>query len=188
MSNSLRGKFLVAGCKLRDPNFFKSAVLIVEHGTDGAMGLVVNQPTSTTVSHALKGHIELPKTRDLVYCGGPVEPAALFVIHNCAKLDPDESPIIPGVYMGSSAEVFEDIVSPNTQKPCASKYRIFCGCAGWEPGQLEDELSRGDWLIVPAKSDYVFHQDPYAIWDELVAQSQKSRRLFNFQCEHPEWN
>ncbi|SFI24791.1 YqgE/AlgH family protein [Planctomicrobium piriforme] len=188
MSDSLRGQFLIAGCRLRDPNFFKTAVLIVEHGTEGAMGLVINRPTSVTVAHALTGHLDMPKTSDLVYMGGPVEPAALFVIHDSGTLDPDESPVIPGVYMGSSAEVFEDIVCPSKQKPNPLQYRVYCGCAGWSPGQLESEISRGDWLTVPAASNYVFHPDPYAVWDELVSRSFQSRRLFSFRCDHPEWN
>ncbi|HWL10366.1 MAG TPA: YqgE/AlgH family protein [Planctomicrobium sp.] len=188
MSDSLRGQFLVAGCGLRDPNFFKTVVLIVEHGPDGAMGLVVNRPSSVTVAHALTGHLDLPKTKDMVYCGGPVEPAALFVIHDCGNLDPDETPVVPGVYMGSSAEVFENIVCPNQDKPQCKKYRVYCGCAGWGSGQLEDEMERGDWLVLPAQAGFVFHADPYAVWDELISCSYRAKRLLPLECEHPEWN
>jgi putative transcriptional regulator len=187
MSESLRGQFLIAGCQLRDPNFFKSTVLVVEHGTEGAMGLVVNRPLSVTVAHALTGHLELPHNRDLLYLGGPVEPAALFVVHDCGAADPDELPVVPGVYMGSSAEIFEEIVCPK-QTEALPHYRVFCGYAGWGPGQLEEEMARGDWLTVPAHSQYVFHSDPYSVWDELVARAYREKRLLPIQCEHPEWN
>ncbi|MCH7689208.1 MAG: YqgE/AlgH family protein, partial [Planctomycetes bacterium] len=62
MCDSLRGQYLIAGKQLRDPNFFKTVVLIVEHGEDGAMGLVVNRPSSVTVGHALSEHFKLPET------------------------------------------------------------------------------------------------------------------------------
>ena len=188
MSESLRGQFLIAGCRLRDPNFFKTAVLIVEHGPEGAMGLIVNRPSSVTVAHALTGHLELPKTNEMVYVGGPVEPAALFVIHDSPDLDPTEAPVVPGLYMGSSAEVFEDIVGSGQNGKKALKYRVYCGCAGWGPGQLDGEMARGDWLTVPADPEFVFHDDPYAVWDELLSQSFQIRRLLPQTCEHPEWN
>lgn len=188
MHESLRGHFLIAGSRLRDPNFFKTAVLVVEHGPDGAMGLVVNRPSSVTVAHALTGHLELPKNTDLVYVGGPVEPAALFVIHDSPDLDPEEAPVVPGIYMGSSARVFEDIVGGCDDPKRALKYRVYCGCAGWGPGQLDGELERGDWLTLPADPEYVFHENPYSVWDELLSKSFQQKRLFPQSSDHPEWN
>jgi len=188
MSESLRGRILIAGCQLRDSNFFKTAVLIVEDGPDGAMGLVINRPSSVTIARALTGHLELPENEELVYMGGPVEPAALFVVHNSAELDPDEDAVIPGVYMGSSAEVFEDIVCRADVPSPSLKYRVYCGCAGWGPGQLEGELERGDWHILPADASFIFHADPYSVWDELLAKTFQSKRILPQCCEHPEWN
>jgi len=188
MSESLRGQILIAGCQLRDENFFKTAVLIVEDSVDGAMGLVINRPSSVTIARALTGHLDLPENEELVYLGGPVEPSALFVVHDSADLDPEETPIVPGIYMGSSAEVFEDIVC-QCDNPCRQlKYRVYCGCAGWGPGQLADEMSRGDWLTLPADPTYIFHQNPYLLWDELLARNFRSRRFLSVQCDHPEWN
>ena len=92
---------MIAAKRLRDPNFYKTVVLMVEHGADGAMGLVINRPSSVTFAHALSEHFKLPETDDLVYVGGPVEPSALFILHNSAELDRKESPLIPGVFVGS---------------------------------------------------------------------------------------
>src|SRR3989304_1996646 len=110
MPNSLRGQFLIAGKRLRDPNFARTVVLIVEHGSEGAMGLVVNRPSSVTVAHALCEHFNIPETDDLVYVGGPVEPQNLFILHNAGHLDENENPVVPGLYVGSSPEVFETVV------------------------------------------------------------------------------
>ncbi|TWT50024.1 hypothetical protein KOR42_37080 [Thalassoglobus neptunius] len=188
MTESLRGKFLVSGPRLRDENFFKSVVLIVEHGEEGAMGLVINHPSSVTVAHALQEHLDLPETQDLVYVGGPVEPAALFVVHNSPALDPTESPVIPDVFMGSSAEVFERILTVSMEPEHELVYRVYGGCSGWGPGQLEGELERGDWLTIDADSNFVYTEDPYSVWDQLIAKTFHSNRLHSTQCDHPDWN
>lgn len=188
MSESLRGQILIAGCQMRDANFFKTAVLVVEDGPEGAMGLVINRPSAITVTRALTGHLDLPRNEDLVYMGGPVEPAALFVVHNSPELDPEETAVVPGIYMGSSAEVFEDIVC-QCDGPCQRvQYRVYSGCAGWGPGQLEDEMSRGDWFTLPAHPSYIFHPNPYLVWDELMSRTFRSKRLLPQCCDHPEWN
>jgi putative transcriptional regulator len=191
MADSLRGCFLVAGCQLRDPNFFKTAVLMIEHGSDGAMGLVINRPSSVTVSNALAGQIDLPSVEDPVYVGGPVEPAALIILHgesDDGADEPDEPAVVPGLYVASSAEVFERIVASMNDCECHMPYRVFSGCAGWGPGQLEGELARGDWFVVPASAALVFHDDPYVVWDTLLTEVYRSKRLLPIKCEHPEWN
>lgn len=186
-SQSLQGKLLVAACHLRDPNFYKTAVLIVEHGEGGAMGLVINRPTSISVTRALSEHFELPERGELVYYGGPVEPAALFVIHNAGDIDND-SPIIPGLYVGSSAEAFEKVVRSAAKPDGKLRFRIYSGCAGWAPKQLENELAQGDWFVLPATAETVFAEDPYRVYDTLIHQIRKSQRIVRSAVEDPEMN
>ena len=86
MFESLRGHFLISAKHLRDPNFFKTSVLILEHNEETAMGLIINRPSSVNVSHALSDHFKLPDVDQSIFVGGPVEPAALSIIHNCEEL------------------------------------------------------------------------------------------------------
>jgi putative transcriptional regulator len=188
MSDSLRGQCLVAGKRLRDRNFYKTVVLMVEHGEDGAMGLVVNRPSSVTVAHALSEHFKLPETDDLVYVGGPVEPSALFIVHNSIEFDQNEAPVIPGVYVGSSAEIFEQIVRSSAEGNPDLQFRIYSGCAGWGAGQLEGELARGDWHTLPAIDGSIFSDDPYLVWDEMMAKVHESSRILPQLSGNPEWN
>lgn len=187
MPATIRGHFLVAGPRLRDPNFFKSVVLVVEHNEEGAMGLVVNRPSAVTVVSALAGHFDLPCASGFVYQGGPVEQTALFILHNSQLLDPDETPIIPDLFIGSCADVFEQVVSQAVMDD-SIHYRIFSGCSGWGGGQLEDELSRGDWLVVKAELDNVFSENPYEVWDHLVEKVHKAHRIIPDHPSNPEWN
>jgi len=187
MSGSLRGHFLIAAQRLRDPNFFRTAVLILEHNEHGAMGLIVNRPTPVPVSKALQNHVSLPDCEAKVFQGGPVEPAALFILHNDPLIDPDAKLIVPDVYIGSSAEAFARVVEAAAANHL-TQFRICSGCAGWGPGQLEGELSRNDWLTIKATAETVFTDDPHGLWDELFKQALAARRLLPDVEGNPELN
>lgn len=187
MSETLTGQFLIAAKRLRDSNFYQSIVLIVEHGAGGAMGLIVNRPSDITVAQALESHFELPETDDRVFTGGPVEQSALFVLHNSDEFDGAESPVVPGLYVGTNAQVFEAVVREAAQGSLTLKYRIFAGCSGWSAGQLEGELSRGDWLVTPATLDLIFYDDPYKVWSLLMRRVSTPDFVID-PPENPEWN
>ena len=188
MPHSLRGQFLIAGRTLRDPNFFQSVVLIVEHGEGGAMGVVVNRPSGVTVAEALKNHFELPESDAMVYVGGPVERNALFILHNAEDLDGSETPVLDGLFVGSSPDTFESVVKRSAEGNEELKFRVYFGCAGWAPDQLEGELARNDWLVVPGMVEYVFHSDPYAVWDLVVANYNRANPLLPGMTGNPELN
>ena len=183
MSKLIRGQFLLANARLKDPNFFKAAVLVIEHGKDGAMGLVVNRPSSVTLAQALSGHFDLEDKGELVYVGGPVEPSALFIVHTAVDLDPSERPVLPGLTIGGSTEIFEQVI----RSEGGIRFRVFFGCAGWGPGQLEGELARGDWQITDAGVDHVFEADPYCLWEKLQQKTFEEHRILP-HTPHPEWN
>ena len=185
---SLKGQFLVADKRLRDPNFFRSVVLIVEHGDDGAMGLVVNRPSAVSVSRALSEHFTLPEKEDMVYVGGPVEPAAPFLLHTSDDPESNDVPVVPGLVIGSSPDIFQQVVEQITEGAGPLEYRVFSGCAGWSPGQLESELDRGDWHSVPATRDGILPADPYRLWDDLVELVHEAHRMLPPPDSDPRWN
>jgi len=69
MSVTLRGQLLVAAPVLSDPNFHRTVVLIAEHGEEGAMGLVLNRPTETSVGDAVPELSRVRPTRRGARCG-----------------------------------------------------------------------------------------------------------------------
>jgi putative transcriptional regulator len=188
MPASLRGNFLVASRDLRDPNFFKTVVLMIEHNKQGAMGVVINRPSGVTVAQALSEHFELPETEDVVYCGGPVEEQAYFILHNSSEIDNSETPIAPGLFAGSSAEVFVEVVKSAAEGMASVQFRVFAGCAGWGPKQLEGELARNDWRVCPASSDFIFHDDPYVVWQAVLDHIRQSNSLMPDPYGLPELN
>lgn len=188
MAGSLRGQFLIASNQLRDSNFYRTVVLMVEHGETGAMGLVVNRPSSVTIAHALSEHFNLPETDDVVFVGGPVEPAALFITHTAPELDSDEPAVVPGLFVGSSPGVFERVIRHAVGGHADCRFRIFSGCAGWGADQLEGEISRGDWWQMPGDMNLVLDEDPYDLWDLAARKVHQNNWIFNDPPENPEFN
>ena len=156
MTDTLRGQLLVAAPILVDPNFHRTVVLVAEHGDEGAMGLVLNRPTDTSVAEALPALAPLAGEEERVYVGGPV---ALESVLAVAELDDpaDASELL----FGAVGFVQEPDVS-------VVRGRVFVGYAGWSAGQLEAELAEESWLVVPAEPDDLFGDDPDGLWSAVL--------------------
>ena len=191
MSESLRGHFLIASKKLRDRNFFKAVVLMLEHNDDGAMGVVINHPMDVSVSTALSKHFEMSRAGKCLLAGGPVEENALLILHNSTDYDQEHDPVVPGVFVGTSPDVFEKVVESSLQNDDSGndfQFRIYAGYSGWGAGQLEQEMNHGDWFTLPASAEMVFGREPYDVWEEAMKQLHERKRFFPHQPPNPEWN
>jgi putative transcriptional regulator len=191
MSESLRGHFLIASKNLRDRNFFKAVVLMLEHNDDGAMGVVINHPMDVSVSTALSKHFEMSRAGQCLLAGGPVEENALLILHNSTDYDQEHDPVVPGVFVGTSPDVFEKVVESSLQDDDSGndfQFRIYAGYSGWGAGQLEQEMNHGDWFTLPASAEMVFDREPYDVWEEAMKQLHERKRFFPNQPPNPEWN
>jgi putative transcriptional regulator len=167
--DSARGQLLIAGPGLLDQNFWRTVVLIVEHSDDGALGLVLNRPSETTVGEAVSELGELLDIDDPLYVGGPVQPSALIVL---AEFDrPDLAALIAFKNIGVLAGSVDDPVDG------VRRGRGFVGHAGWGPGQLDSEMERGDWILEPARTEDAFTQDPLELWEAVLTRKGGSYAL-----------
>jgi putative transcriptional regulator len=158
--NSLQGHLLISTPDLRDGNFAQAIVLILGHNEEGAMGLVLNRPSETSIQYAWEQVRETSCQRtELVRVGGPC-PGPLMVLHQRPLLS--NATALPEVYLTQSTELIEQLVDC-TEGPM----RFFLGYAGWGPGQLENELEVGAWLTLPATADHVFSERELD-WDLLL--------------------
>ncbi|MCH2212497.1 MAG: YqgE/AlgH family protein [Fuerstiella sp.] len=187
MSDCLYGEFLIAADHLRDQNFYRTVILILEHNAEGAMGLVINRPSSIAVDAALGSSASLSLDAP-VYIGGPVETSALFVLHNHLRPGLRDREVIPGLFLADSDDSLEAVLSPKTDSDPQVFFRVYCGYAGWQHQQLEDEISRGDWFSVPADCSTVLEEDPYGIWEACTNRFRRSHRILPHDVRHPEWN
>jgi putative transcriptional regulator len=162
---SLRGKLIVAGPKLYDPNFHRTVVLICEHTDDGALGLIVNRPTPVEVGDAVPELGELLGPTDRLFAGGPVQPQSIVLL---AELEdpPEEALMVTGdVGLVLQGVDLEDLAA------MARRGRAFLGYAGWGPGQLEDELERDDWIVLDAEPNDAFADDAEEMWGRVLARN-----------------
>lgn len=180
--DSLRGQLLIASPALLDPNFFRAVVLVTSHTEEGAMGLVLNNPSEAAVDEAAPELAVLVEPGARVRVGGPVEPAAALVL---AELeDPAEAAEI----------VFGDIgflAGGGDLAALAGSVRragIYAGYAGWAPGQLEAELEEGSWIVEPAGPDDVFAEDADGLWSTVLRRKGGRYRLLALMPLDPSAN
>jgi putative transcriptional regulator len=164
-----RGRFLVAARQLKDPNFFETVILLIEYSRDGAMGLIVNRPTDIALSEVLPELKKARRRRVSLFLGGPVEVNQLFVLTQSDHKPKDSLHVFKDVYIGFSLEALQDLVE---KKKVRGKFHVYAGYAGWAPGQLDYEVFRGDWHIVPADSESIFLKPPKDVWSELIGRGQ----------------
>lgn len=188
MLNSLEGHFLLAANHLRDPNFYQSVVLMLEHTDETAMGLIINRPMSTKLHEAL-GDLGLPADqRSPLFAGGPVEESSMFIMHNCEDLSSADRTICDGVFVSSSSDSFDHLVEESVDGDRQRLFRVYCGYAGWGGEQLQQEIRRGDWLSIPATSERVFQSDPYELWDRCMREVKSKHRILPHDCPDPLMN
>lgn len=156
--DSLRNQFLIAMPSLEDSNFERSVSLLCEHGDDGALGLVINRPTDLTLGGMLE-HLEIDasglseeQSKQAIYWGGPVQSERGFVLHT--PLGDWESSIRVTDQLGVSTS--RDILKAIGAGKGPSKFLITLGYAGWESGQLEQEILSNSWLNIDADQSIIF--------------------------------
>lgn len=164
-----QGKFLVSKREMRDPRFAQTVVLLIEHGEKGTMGLVINRRTKLTLSEALPQVESRAGRSEFLFMGGPVQVQAISVLLR-SRIQQDESRrILEGIYFSTSASLLKQIIGGAMPD---SRFRAFAGYAGWAPRQLDQELMRGDWHVLQAEADDVFHEPPSEIWPELIRRAE----------------
>jgi putative transcriptional regulator len=169
-SRPAKGKLLVASSHLEDPNFARSVILLVIYDDDGgAMGVIVNHPTPIKLAKILPELGGMEKRSDRVWRGGPVLPTSLLTLVRSTEPLEDAEPVFDDVQMLTSREAFERTLE---SKIPGERIRAFAGHAGWAPGQLESEIARGDWAVLPATAEIVFSKSPDNVWPKLAERGE----------------
>lgn len=157
------GLFLIAEPAMPDPNFKRSVILICDHSDEGTVGLVVNKPTGLHLANVMTEPITLESP---LFIGGPVQPDTLGFLHTY----PDDVemclPLIDDIAFGGS---FYDVAARIEEGTLdASRFRFFSGYAGWDKGQLADEIADGNWILAPATRSQVFDYPADRLWRDLL--------------------
>lgn len=159
---SLENQFLIAMPHLQDPYFNGSVTYLWKHGEDGALGIVINRPSDVTMTELLAELDITPAPseaqimeQEQVLAGGPVERHKGFILHEAGQEWDYTLPITDDIAMSMSRDILEAIAEGKGP----DHYLVSLGCAGWEAGQLEQEITDNVWLTVPADPDLLFSRD-----------------------------
>jgi putative transcriptional regulator len=181
----LTGRLLVATPRLDDPNFRRTVVLLLDHGEDGALGIVVNRPLEVDVSAVLPNWQPYATAPGRLFQGGPVAlDSALGVV---AVPGEDAEPEGVRRIIGSLGLVDLD-TSPHGVAGGVAGLRIFAGYAGWSAGQLEGEIGEGAWYVVDAEPRDPFSDRPQSLWREVLRRQRGELALVSTYPDDPSHN
>jgi putative transcriptional regulator len=148
-----------------DSNFAKTVILLLRYDTDGAMGLIINRPTTVLPEQVIPNVDGLRNYGGPLFVGGPVQlNVVTFLVRGAATLERGAYVRDDLQYSGNS-ELLAELTASATD---AGRLRVYAGYSGWAPGQLDGELARGGWHVVPGDTAVVFSENPEQVWETLV--------------------
>jgi len=172
----LDGQMLIAMPSMGDERFTRSVIYVCAHSTEGAMGIIVNQPAANIKFPDLlvqlevipaAERIELPtQAEDVkVIKGGPVETGRGFVLHSADFfIENSTLPIDEGICLTATLDILKAIARGNG--PASAILAL--GYAGWAPGQLEQEIQENGWLHCAADPELIFGTDTGAKYEKAL--------------------
>jgi len=148
---SVAGHLLIAAPGLEDPNFGGAVVYIIDHDDEGAVGVVINQPTETPIALHFEELARFVTTPDVFFVGGPVAPDTVL-----------------GVGRTGVRLTIVDLDAVASGELVVDGLRLFAGYSGWGSRQLDTELLRSDWIVVDGFDGDVFAPKPEDLWREIL--------------------
>lgn len=153
--SSLKDHFLIAMPALKDSYFQHSITYICSHDGNGAMGLIINNPAELNLDEVLE---QLNITGDHghdcpVFLGGPIHQDHGFILHRGRGSWSSTLAVTDDIYVSTS----KDILTALAQGTGPNHFKVALGYAGWDAGQLEQELLENSWLTVNASDTVLFN-------------------------------
>ncbi|MBL8537825.1 MAG: YqgE/AlgH family protein [Hyphomonadaceae bacterium] len=166
MTDTLRGKLLVAMPGIGDPRFERAVIMMCSHDAEHAMGVIVNKPKTDVTLGDVLGHLGLSSAHAIedriVMDGGPVRPNRGFVLHSeDFTADGATQDVAPGVRLTATRDVLESMAHGTAPE----RFVLALGCSSWGAGQLEGELRHNVWMIVDPDDAIVYggaHDEKWA--------------------------
>jgi len=153
---------LVANPSLKNDWFRESVVLISRRDPSGPLGLIINHPQKISLEKVFPGY---PAAKDsTLFAGGPVRPRLVSYLFRCDETVPKALKVSEHIYIGSNMPLLDKLLN-GTQTHTG--LRVVDGFSSWAPGQLENEIARGDWLILPLDETAIFDLPIAGMWAEL---------------------
>src|SRR5262247_178319 len=172
----LDGQMLIAMPTMGDERFSRSLIYMCAHSSEGAMGIIVNQPAPHISFPDLLVQLEVVGAADLIQLppsaggvkvlkGGPVETSRGFVLHSSDFfIENSTLPIDEGICLTATLDILKAIARGDGPQSAI----LALGYAGWAPGQLENEIQHNGWLHCSADPELIFGQDTSGKYEKAL--------------------
>ena len=163
---NLTGQIIVSMPSLQDERFYKTVIYICAHSSEGSMGIIINKKIDYDLFPNLLEQLGIDKPINnkklFLRYGGPVETGRGFVLHSDDIVRKETLNIHKGVALTGTSEFFEDLVKGKGPKNSI----LALGYAGWQSGQLENEIMQNSWMSLPVETSFLFDDALSKKWDE----------------------
>jgi putative transcriptional regulator len=164
MLHSVSKGLLIAMPTIKDDFFEKTVILMIEHGDEGAFGLVLNRKTIHEASLVTKQFgLKWSSLHPSLYKGGPVHPSGLWILHPDEYQYAETITLCEGVATSRSKDALTALVEEKEPN-----IKLLVGCAAWTPGQLENELISGYWLLASVNEQFIFDVPSEELWETVI--------------------
>jgi len=163
------GLFLIAKPGLEDPNFRQTVVLVTQAPDYSTVGVIINRPTNLKLDAFLRDPAVAGRYREAVFLGGPVMQQAIVCVFRSGS--PPQAAafhVVKDVYISLHPENLRALLAGDGRR-----YRLYAGFSGWAPRQLQSEMQRDGWYVLPADVDVIFRDNMEGVWQELVNRAEK---------------
>ncbi|MDX8389967.1 MAG: YqgE/AlgH family protein [Mariprofundaceae bacterium] len=160
--DQLKGRLLLATPSLRDPSFHHTAILLCHQDQEGSMGLIINKEHGLMLVEVLKDlNFQAPIETDVaILDGGPIDSFRGFILHDNNYLYESTLCINADIHLTTSRDILEQLA--NGSGP--DQFLFVLGYAGWQAGQLEQEIHQNDWLIADSSAHILFETPTESRW------------------------
>lgn len=162
----LTGKIIVSMPSLGDEWFFKTVIYMCAHSPEGSMGIIINKKIDYDLYPDLLEQLGIDKPlknkKLFLRYGGPIESGRGFVLHSDDSIHKETLNIDKGVALTSTAEFFDDLSIGKGPKNSI----LALGYAGWNPGQLEDEIMKNSWMTLSVDNSFLFDEEVSQKWSQ----------------------
>lgn len=154
---------LVASRKLTDPRFREAVVLVTQIGHREPTGIIVNHPQDIMLDRIFPAY---PAAKDIrLFTGGPVNPRQVSFLFRGGETVAGTLKVSEHVYLSYSMPLLGELLGGMRLH---TGLRVVNGLAGWAPGQLENEIARGNWYVLPIDEEVIFDRPAAGMWPELL--------------------
>lgn len=162
-AESARSLLLIAAEGMADPRFRQSVVLVTRHGPGSAtVGVIVNRATDASLDRLFPELKQAAQHR--LHYGGPVAPGQIVFLVRGEVAPAAAIVMAERVFLSSDGDSLRQLLAAPTP---STRLRVFSGFASWAPDQLEGEIDRGDWYLLPLDTDVLFSAALDEMWPRL---------------------